>query len=141
MTDLTQLTTEDLLDPRNICFEMMDRDVIDELARRLAEAEAIAAQRQETFNRMWDADMRGIKRWQEAHPGNDLVWPDRSKLTEWLLDRATQAEAERDAAYLALDWAVSGFRADWTYREIVEFEALHSEALAKARAHAEKVTQ
>jgi hypothetical protein len=43
---------------------------------------------QSTFDRMWDADQRAIMRWQEAHPGNDMVWPDRSRLTEWLLERA-----------------------------------------------------
>jgi hypothetical protein len=45
---------------------------------------------QAVFDRLWDCDMRAIKRWQEAHPGNDLVWPDRGKLAEWLM-------AERDA--------------------------------------------
>lgn len=48
---------------------------------------------QKTFDLMWAADMRAIKRWQAANPGNDLVWPDRSKLTEWLLNRITFLEA------------------------------------------------
>ena len=52
---------------------------------------------QRTFDLMWDADQRAIKRWQDAAPpGEDrsLIWPDRSKLTEWLLnerDRAVKA--------------------------------------------------
>jgi hypothetical protein len=39
------------------------------------------------FNLRWDADMRAIKRWQEAHPGNDMVWPDHADLVVWLLER------------------------------------------------------
>jgi hypothetical protein len=46
---------------------------------------------QRTFDLMWEADQRAIKRWQAAHPGNDLVWPDRSKLTEWLLEQLSTA--------------------------------------------------
>ncbi len=48
---------------------------------------------QRTFDRMWDADMRAIKLWQAANPGNDHVWPDRSKLTLWLLDQITAFRA------------------------------------------------
>jgi hypothetical protein len=56
-----------------------------------------------TFNLRWAADMRAIKRWQKAHPGNDLTWPDHADMVVWLLgevDRATIArrwvEASRD---------------------------------------------
>lgn len=61
----------------------MDDD--DALRTELADYERV-------FNLMWAADKRAIERWQQAHPGNDLVWPDRLKLTEWLLseiDRLT----------------------------------------------------
>jgi hypothetical protein len=51
------------------------------------------SQLQRTFDLRWDADMRAIKRWQAANPGNDLVWPDRADLVVWLLDR----DAERAA--------------------------------------------
>jgi hypothetical protein len=52
-----------------------------------------AAELQRTFDLRWDADMRAIKRWQAANPGNDLVWPDRADLVVWLLER----DAERAA--------------------------------------------
>ena len=42
---------------------------------------------QRTFDLMWRADQRAIKLWQEKNPGNNLVWPDRSKLTGWLLNK------------------------------------------------------
>ena len=54
--------------------------------RRLADAERELAEMQQTFDLMWGADQRAIVRWQAAHPGNDLVWPDREKLVTWLLD-------------------------------------------------------
>jgi hypothetical protein len=49
---------------------------------------------QRTFDLMWAADQRAIKLWQEANPGNDLVWPDRSKLTGWLLGEIAVLKAE-----------------------------------------------
>jgi hypothetical protein len=39
-----------------------------------------------TFDLMWAADQRAIKQWQEA-TGQDHIWPDRAKLTTWLLER------------------------------------------------------
>jgi hypothetical protein len=41
-----------------------------------------------------DANQRGIKRWQQAHPGNDLVWPDQAKMVEWMLNRIAELEAK-----------------------------------------------
>jgi peptide subunit release factor 1 (eRF1) len=51
----------------------------------LVQADCDALQR--TFNLQWDADQRAIKRWQEAHPGNDLVWPDRANMVVWLMEQ------------------------------------------------------
>lgn len=47
------------------------------------------------FDLRWEADMRAIKRWQEAHPGKELVWPDHADLVVWLLEQldAKQREA------------------------------------------------
>ena len=41
---------------------------------------------QVNFDLRWKADMRAIKMWQKAHPGNDLVWPDHADLCVWLLE-------------------------------------------------------
>ena len=43
------------------------------------------------FNLRWEADMRAIERWQEAHPGNDLVWPDHTDLVVWLMEQHAAA--------------------------------------------------
>jgi hypothetical protein len=61
---------------------------------------------QASFDLAWDADMRGIKRWQAAHPGKELTWPGRDKLVAWLLSERDAADATgyargvRDAANL-----------------------------------------
>ena len=40
-----------------------------------------------SFDLRWNADMRARKLWQEAHPGNDLVWPDHADLCVWLMEQ------------------------------------------------------
>jgi len=45
---------------------------------------------QRTFDLRWKADQRAIKIWQEANPGNDLVWPDHADLVVYLLGRLSQ---------------------------------------------------
>lgn len=50
------------------------------------------------FDLRWDADMRAIKLWQEAHPGNDLVWPDHVDLVVWLMEETETLENDLDFA-------------------------------------------
>lgn len=40
-----------------------------------------------SFDLRWKADMRARKRWQDSHPGNDQVWPDRADLIVWLMEQ------------------------------------------------------
>lgn len=44
------------------------------------------AEMEGTLKLIRESDARAIKMWQEAHPGNDHVWPDRGKMIFWLLD-------------------------------------------------------
>lgn len=79
-----------------------------EIRRRITDyAEAVAQQELEelnsTFDLMWEADMRAIMIWQKANPGNELVWPDRSKLTLWLIERAEAAERKLKETTLKAD--------------------------------------
>ena len=53
---------------------------------RIEELEAI-------FDLRWKAHMRAIERWQKAHPGNDLVWPDHADLCVWLLGELDKRSA------------------------------------------------
>jgi hypothetical protein len=62
-------------------YECDDDAKIDiETADRIEELEGV-------FHLRWECDMRAIKRWRDAHPGNDSVWPDGADLCVWLMDR------------------------------------------------------
>ncbi|MFH1744271.1 MAG: hypothetical protein ABIH23_35160 [bacterium] len=61
-----------------------ERDI--ERHNRIVELEAEVADYEATFDLRWKADMRAIKRWREAHPGNDLVQPDHADLCVWLME-------------------------------------------------------
>jgi hypothetical protein len=45
------------------------------------------------FNLRWNADMRAIKRWQDA-TGQTLTWPDHADLVVWLLEQLEPASAD-----------------------------------------------
>jgi len=59
-----------------------------ELARILQEL----ADYEASFELRWNADMRAIARWREAHPGNDLVMPDHADLCVWLIEQLERKE-------------------------------------------------
>jgi hypothetical protein len=39
------------------------------------------------FKLRYDADMRAIKMWQDAHPGREDTWPDHADLVVWLMEQ------------------------------------------------------
>ena len=41
----------------------------------------------DTIDAIIEADERAVELWRAAHPGNELVIPDRAKLVGWLLDQ------------------------------------------------------
>lgn len=51
---------------------------------------------QRTFDLMWAADQRAIKLWQANHPGQETIWPDRTQMVTWLLERLEAVERDRD---------------------------------------------
>jgi hypothetical protein len=53
----------------------------------IAKLNELIAENEAAFDHRWKADMRAIKMWQEAHPGNDLVWPDHASLCVWLMEQ------------------------------------------------------
>lgn len=77
------------------------------LLAALERAEAERDELQDVFDRSWNADMRAIKAWQAANPGNDLVWPDRTALVSWLLAERDAARAEAARLREAIDEAHS----------------------------------
>lgn len=73
-------------------FEGRLRFELYQATQRAEKAEAALAEKQELFDRLWEADMRGIKMWQEANPGNDLVLPDRAQHVAWVLDHVAKLD-------------------------------------------------
>lgn len=70
---------------------------------------ALLAEMQATFDLRWAADMRAIRRWQEAHPGNELVWPDHADMVVRLLeelDRMRQPGRPTEAGKRLVEWLV-----------------------------------
>jgi hypothetical protein len=68
----------------------------------LREARAEAEDLQALFDLQWEADQRAIKRWQDAHPSNDNVWPDRTDMVVWLMEQhAASSDYERGRRDLA----------------------------------------
>jgi hypothetical protein len=103
-------TKDDALYVRITCVYESDRDEIyqmlldsefkvaavsagydSEIARLREERDDLRA----TFDVGWAANKRAVKMWQEAHPGNDLVWPDHADLVVWLMEQLV-AKREQD---------------------------------------------
>ena len=60
------------------CLCAIAADTITRLTAEVTEYEA-------AFDAQWNADMAGVQMWREAHPGNDMVLPDRAIFTAWIL--------------------------------------------------------
>lgn len=59
-----------------------------------------------SFDMRWNADMRAIKLWQAAHPGNENVWPDHADLCVWLMEQYDEKiEAHQEALQRISQWA------------------------------------
>lgn len=82
----------------------------DEIVAGVKGLQADIAELTRLFDLQWKADTRAIKRWQAAHPGNDLVWPDRADMVVWLMER---------------------FESNTTYKALRRAQRLCKEALPK----------
>lgn len=69
----------------------------------LAAEKLRVAELEQTFNMRWEAQQHAIKRWQDAHPGNDLVWPDHADLIVWLLGELEAARTLIEELKIARD--------------------------------------
>jgi len=72
---------------------------INRLTAEVAEYEAM-------FDAAWEADMRGVQMWREAHPGNDMVLPDRANFTAWILAEIVVQRAENEQLRAAIECAL-----------------------------------
>jgi len=58
------------------------------------ELERENADLRDTLDAVIAANERGVELWRAAHPGNELVIPDRAKLVGWLLEQNATLRAE-----------------------------------------------
>lgn len=83
-------------DPIPLPFRLLEHaknaHLPDKLRTDLTEAACDIEGYESSFSLRWDADMRAIKRWQAANPGNDLTWPDHADLVVWLLGELEKAD-------------------------------------------------
>lgn len=94
-------------DDWGLCVEvrLAVRQAADAITSLIAERDGLAKERdelQQVFDMRWKASMRAIKRWQEANPGNDMVWPDSADLDVWALEQADAAAERLTDALVAL---------------------------------------
>lgn len=86
--------------------------VIETLAAALEKVQEDHDDLDRSFMVRWEADMRAIKRWQDAGPGRALTWPDHADMVVWLLEQldalstaqgeVEAVERERDEAYVVM---------------------------------------
>jgi hypothetical protein len=74
--------------------EFAEGKTIAQLEEDLATAKQDLIEFQQSFDLRWNADMRAIKRWQAAHPGKELIWPDHTDLCVWLLAQIDTKDAD-----------------------------------------------
>lgn len=63
------------------------------LIGRIEELETEVAEIQSVWDLTWKADQKAIEIWRTSHPRDETVFPDRSKMTEWMLERITALKA------------------------------------------------
>jgi hypothetical protein len=113
--------------------------------REVTRLTAEVAEYEAMFDAQWNADMAGVQMWREAHPGNDMVLPDRANFTSWILSEIMRlrsltvvqeslirkAEAENEKLAEALETAGRLFAAsrDENARLTAEVERLRAYAL------------
>ena len=81
------------------------------LVDELDEAQGEVDELQATFDLCWKANMRAIKRWQEA-TGRDDTWPDHADLCVWLMEQLDAQKRTREVLAILLtetedDWQYS----------------------------------
>lgn len=60
---------------------------------RILKLESRLQDMETAIDQMHAADARAIRKWQTAHRGQQRIWPERQKLTTWLIDRAEHLES------------------------------------------------
>ena len=101
------------------------------LRAALDAAEAERDEYRQLFGIQWDADRRAVEEWRAANPGNDLVFPDSTRLAVWALEQRDKALVERD------QWIAHAKAAIWADSEECKALTEACERLAAERDAAE----
>jgi hypothetical protein len=129
MTDTTDTSDEAVerlrtgLETNPMLYATLGSATLAALLARAKAAEEENAELNALFERIREADQRGIDRWRAEKPGRELVRPDMADATVWLLEQLERAEAERDEAR---------GRADALLLDVAEREAERDAAQAEA---------
>ena len=83
--------------------QMVRGNELSSLRAQLAQSQGELEEAKSSFDLRWKSDMRAIKMWQAAHPGNELVWPSHDDLCVWLMAGLAAVHEERDALAAALE--------------------------------------
>lgn len=96
--DTTRRTGESYADVHD--RRQADRD---EAADEITTLRAEVSELNSMFDAQWNADMAGVQMWREAHPGIDMVLPDRKGFTAWILADIVVQRAENEKLRAALE--------------------------------------
>jgi hypothetical protein len=100
----------------------VERVAGDAMMKTIKELEEDRNDLQQTSDLSCKADMRAIKRWQAA-TGKELVWPDRTDMVVWLLNRIDALEV--DVANLIKAHHVMNGQAQKRIKELSHVEGCH----------------
>jgi FtsZ-binding cell division protein ZapB len=96
---VTRLTAE----VEKLKKEIIGRQAHDRMqVREIKHLTAEVAEYEAAFDAQWNADMAGVQMWREAHPGNDMVLPDRTNFTAWILAEIVVQRADNEKLRVTL---------------------------------------
>jgi hypothetical protein len=106
------------------------------LEQKLAEAREEIQDWKASFDLYDAAEQRARELWQAGHPGQEMTWPDKGKMTAWLLEQlaAMQAELIKHRKYSLEYWESSSRQAQEDEAEIASLQ----QKLVESNAEAEK---
>jgi hypothetical protein len=67
------------------------RALLRNVAAQIEDLRSQIEDNEKLFDLRWDADQRGIQKWQEA-TGKTLTWPDHAELVTWLLEQLDEKQ-------------------------------------------------
>jgi len=102
MSDISNVLRKVLERDADASSVELSRESAEEMLAEITRLTAEVAEYDAMFDAQWNADMLGVQMWREAHPGNDMVLPDRANFTAWILAEIVVQRAENEQLRAAL---------------------------------------